>query len=158
MLTDFLNQAIEYFYRNKVVTFLTILLILAGGIWAHFTLETEAYPEFSNPTVRIITLAPGKGSEEVERLITIPLEKELNAIPGEKWMRSISILGLSVISLVFNDDTVQLQNRQQVLERIAQADLPDGVQPGLDPDSGGIGEIYRYTLESKCFSPMARRP
>lgn len=157
MLTDFLNQAIEYFYRNKVVTFLTILLILAGGIWAHFTLETEAYPEFSNPTVRIITLAPGKGSEEVERLITIPLEKELNAIPGEKWMRSISILGLSVISLVFNDDTVQLQNRQQVLERIAQADLPDGVQPGLDPDSGGIGEIYRYTLESKCFSPMARR-
>jgi len=134
-----------------------ILLILAGGVWAHFTMETEAYPEFSNPTVRIITLAPGKGAEEVERLITIPIEKEMNAIPGESWMRSISILGLSVISVVFNDSTTQMQNRQQVLERIAQADLPDGIQPGLDPDSGGIGEIYRYTIESKYFSPMSRR-
>jgi heavy metal efflux system protein len=157
MLTNILNAAIEYFYRRKFVSILTILIILAGGVWAHYTLETEAYPEFTNPTVRVITLAPGKGAEEVERTITIPLEKELNAIPGESWMRSISILGLSVISVVFDDDTVQLQNRQQVLERIAQADLPDGTQPGLDPDSGGIGEIYRYTLESKYFTPMSRR-
>ncbi len=72
-------------------------------------------------------------------------------------MRSISILGLSVISVVFEDGSQQLQNRQQVLERIAQADLPDYAQPSLDPDSGGIGEIYRYTLESKYFSPMSRR-
>jgi heavy metal efflux system protein len=157
MLTKLLNASIELFYRRRLLSLLAIVLILAGGIWAHFTLETEAYPEFTNPTVRIITLAPGKGAEEVERLITIPLEKELNGIPGESWMRSISILGLSVISVVFNDGTVQLQNRQGVLERIAQADLPDGVQPGLDPDSGGIGEIYRYTLESKYFSPMSRR-
>lgn len=157
MLTNLLSAGIEYFYRRRFLSILAILFILAGGIYAHFTLDTEAYPEFTNPTVRIITLAPGKGAEEVERLITIPLEKELNAIPGESWMRSISILGLSVISVVFNDGTVQLQNRQQVLERIAQADLPDGIQPGLDPDSGGIGEIYRYTLESKYFSPMSRR-
>jgi cobalt-zinc-cadmium resistance protein CzcA len=156
-LTKVLNNIIELFYRRRWMCFLLIGLILAGGVWAHYTLETEAYPEFSNPTVRIITLAPGKGAEEVERLITVPLEKELNAIPGESWMRSISILGLSVISIVFDDNTVQMQNRQQVLERIAQADLPDGVQPGLDPDSGGIGEIYRYTLESKYYSPMSRR-
>ncbi len=152
-----LSASIELFYRRKYLAVLAILLILSGGIWAHFTMETEAYPEFTNPTVRIITLAPGKGAEDVERLITVPLEKELNAIPGESWMRSISILGLSVITVVFNEGTVQLQNRQQVLERIAQADLPDGIQPGLDPDSGGIGEIYRYTLESKYFSPMSRR-
>lgn len=156
-MNNLLNNAIEFFFRRRVVSLLTILLILAGGVWAHYTMETEAYPEFTNPTVRIITLAPGKGAEEVERLITIPLEKELNAIPGEAWMRSISILGLSVISIVFNDGTTQLQNRQQVLERIAQADLPDGVQPGLDPDSGGIGEIYRYALDSKYFSPMSRK-
>lgn len=72
-------------------------------------------------------------------------------------MRSISILGLSVISVVFEDGSQQLQNRQQVLERIAQADLPDYANPSLDPDSGGIGEIYRYTLESKYYSPMSRR-
>lgn len=157
MLTKLLNDAIALFYRRRWLSILSIFVILAGGYWAHATLDTEAYPEFTAPTVRIITLAPGKGAEEVERLITIPLEKELNGIPRENWMRSISILGLSVISVVFDDDSVQLQNRQQVLERIAQANLPDYAQPSLDPDSGGIGEIYRYTLESKYFSPMSRR-
>jgi cobalt-zinc-cadmium resistance protein CzcA len=157
MLTQFLNQAITLFYRKRWLSMLLIVLILAGGVWAHYTLETEAYPEFAPPTVRVITLAPGKGAEEVERLITIPLEKELNAIPKEVNLRSISILGLSVISVVFEDDSVQLQNRQQVLERIAQADIPDGISPTLDPDSGSTGEIYRYTLESQYFSPMSRK-
>ena len=157
MATKLLNDLIEFFYRRRWLSILAIIIIIAGGIWAHDTLDTEAYPEFTAPTVRIITLAPGKGAEEVERLITIPLEKELNGIPKENWMRSISILGLSVISVVFEDDSQQLQNRQQILERIAQADLPDYAQPSLDPDSGGIGEIYRYTLESKYYSPMSRR-
>ncbi len=157
MFTRLLNDAIELFYRRRWLSILAIIIIIAGGIWAHANLDTEAYPEFTAPTVRIITLAPGKGSEDVERLITIPLEKELNAIPKETGMRSISILGLSVITIVFEDDSNQLQNRQQVLERIAQADLPDYASPSLDPDSGGIGEIYRYTLESKYFSPMTRK-
>ncbi len=157
MLAKILNSGIEFFYRRTWLTVFAVLIIIGGGVWAHSSLETEAYPEFTPPTVRVITLAPGKGAEEVERLITIPLEKELNAIPKEVNLRSISILGLSVISVVFDDDTTQLQNRQQVLERINQADLPDGVQPSLDPDSGGTGEIYRYTLESKYFSPMSRK-
>lgn len=152
-----LDSIVEYFYEHQYITILGLILILVGGLWAHHTLETEAYPEFSDPTVRVITLYPGKGAEEVERTVTIPLEKEMNAIPGETWMRSISIMGLSVISVVFEDGTDQLRNRQQVLERIAQADIPSSVQPGLDPDSGGIGEIYRYTLESKVWSPMSRR-
>lgn len=155
MLTNLLNHYIELFYRKKWLSMLAVLIILGLGIWSNCTLLREAYPEFTPPTVRVITLAPGKGSEEVERLITIPLEKELNAIPREVSLRSVSILGLSVISIVFEDDSQQLQNRQQVLERISQADLPDGVQPQLDPDSGGTGEIYRYTVESKYFSPMS---
>src|ERR1700735_5257363 len=110
MFKQLLNSNIEFFYRHRWISILMIVLILAGGIYAHETLDTEAYPEFTDPTVRIITLAPGKGAEEVEKTITIPLEKELNAIPKETWMRSISILGLSVISVVFNDGTVQLQN------------------------------------------------
>ncbi|HEY9757531.1 MAG TPA: CusA/CzcA family heavy metal efflux RND transporter [Oculatellaceae cyanobacterium] len=157
MISKLLNWIVEYFYSHRVITLLGLVAILAGGLYAHNTLETEAYPEFTDPTVRVITLYPGKGAEEVEKRVTVPLEKEMNAIPGESWMRSISILGLSVVSVVFEDGTDQLRNRQQVLERIAQADLPDGVQPGLDPDSGGIGEIYRYTLESKYYSPMDRR-
>lgn len=155
-MTRFLDWSIEIFYRQPW-KWLLLLCILGGGIWAHNTLETEAYPEFAPPTVRIITLARGKGAEEVERLITIPLEKELNAIPNEVTLRSISILGLSVISITFTDDSVQSLNRQQVLERIAQADIPPDVQPALDPNSGSTGEIYRYTLESNCFSPMTRK-
>ena len=156
-MTTLLNDLIEFFYRHKILTFIAFVGILAGGIWAHAVLDTEAYPEFTPPTVRVITLMPGKGSEEVERLVTIPLEKELNAIPKEHSLRSISILGLSVISIVFDDDSNQLQNRQQVLERISQADIPDDAKPSLDPDSGGTGEIYRYTLESRFFSPMSRK-
>ncbi len=157
MSPNLLNNAIELFFRRRLLSILLILLILAGGIWAHFTLDTEAYPEFAPPTVRVITLAPGKGAEEVEREITIPLEKELNAIPNEVNLRSISILGLSVISVIFADDSPSLQNRQQVLERIARADIPDDVKPDLAPDAGGTGEIYRYTLESKYFSAMSRK-
>jgi cobalt-zinc-cadmium resistance protein CzcA len=157
MISKLLHWIEEYFYSHRIITLLCLFALLGGGLYAYNTLETEAYPEFTDPTVRVITLYPGKGAEEVEKRVTVPLEKEMNAIPGESWMRSVSILGLSVVSIVFEDGTDQLRNRQQVLERIAQADLPDGVQPGLDPDSGGIGEIYRYTLESKYFSPMDRR-
>lgn len=157
LLKQLLNSIVEYFYKQQPLTILMLLLILGGGVWAHYTLETEAYPEFSDPTVRIITVYPGKGAEEVERTVTIPLEKEMNAIPHESWIRSISVLGLSVISIVFEEGTDQLRNRQQVLERIAQADIPSNAQPGLDPDCGGIGEIYRYTVQSKYFSPMTRK-
>ncbi|HEY9679369.1 MAG TPA: CusA/CzcA family heavy metal efflux RND transporter [Drouetiella sp.] len=157
MLDNALKNSIEFFYRKSWLSVLLIFAIVGAGLWAHSVLDTEAYPEFSPPTVRVITLLPGKGAEEVERLITIPLEKELNAIPGEVNLRSISILGLSVVSVIFNDTTNQLQNRQQVLERISQADIPSDAQPSLDPDSGAIGEIYRYTLESDYFSPMSRK-
>jgi heavy metal efflux system protein len=157
MFASMLDKAIELFYRRSFFAWMLLLAILGGGLYAHYTLETEAYPEFTPPTVRVITLAPGKGAEEVERLITIPLEKELNAIPHEAWMRSISILGLSVISICFDDGSSQLQNRQQVLERISQADIPSYAQPSLDPDSGGVGEIYRYTVESRYYNSMSRK-
>ena len=157
MFHSLLNNLIAYCYNKRFFSIFAILLMLAGGVWAHLTLDTEAYPEFTPPTVRVITLAPGKGAEEVERMITIPLEKELNAIPRQVALRSISILGLSVISIIFQDDTPSLQARQQVLERIAQADIPEYAQPSLDPDAGGTGEIYRYTLESKYYSPMSRK-
>ena len=81
MLTKLLDHTIELFYRSRLLTFAAIVLIVAGGVWAYFTLETEAYPEFTPPTVRVITLAPGKGAEEVERLITIPLEKNSTPFP-----------------------------------------------------------------------------
>jgi len=153
-MNKFIDRLLTNFYRSRLLKVVFTLALLALGYWSFATLETEAYPEFTDPTVRVITQMPGKGAEEVERLVTIPLEKQLNGIPGETGGRSISFLGLSVIETKFEDGTPILQARQQVLERIAQADIPSNVKPSLNPDSGAVGEIYRYTVESKEYSPM----
>lgn len=145
-----ITQALK---RRYIVVALALLLLI-GGFVAFKTLPLEAYPDFTDPRVRVITILPGKGAEEVERLVTVPLEKELNGIPGETNLRSLSIFGLSLVYVTFADGTPSTLARQQVIERIGQADIPDGVKPALDPDASVIGEIYRYTLESNYFDPM----
>jgi len=142
--------------RRELVVCLTLILI-AFGLDAYQHLPLEAYPDIANMQVRVITQVPGKAAEEVERLVTIPLEKELNGIPRSKPPRSISIFGLSVITVVFDDDVDPYLARQQTLERISQADVPSNVQPQLDPNASPVGEIYRYTVEGNHWSPMARK-
>ncbi|AGY58812.1 efflux RND transporter permease subunit [Gloeobacter kilaueensis] len=152
-MNKLIDNLITLALRHRYVTVAVALVLLVAGYWAFRTLETEAYPEFTDPKVRVITILPGKGAEEVERLVTIPLEKELGGIPNETSLRSISFLGLSVVSVTFEDGTPTTLARQQVLERVNQADIPDDAKPELDPDAGAIGEIYRYTVESKYYSP-----
>ena len=98
--------------------------------------------------------APGLASEEVEQQITIPLERALAGTPGLSTIRSSSTFGLSLITLVFNDGAEDYWSRQRITERINQVNLPSGIQPGLDPVSGPVGEIYRYTLESDTKNLM----
>jgi heavy metal efflux system protein len=149
-----INSLITQALKRRYIVVAFALLLLGGGFIAFKTLSLEAYPDFTDPRVRVITLLPGKGAEEVERTVTVPLEKELNGIPGETNLRSLSIFGLSVVTITFQDGTVSTQARQLVNERVGNADLPDGVKPGLDPDASVIGEIYRYTLESNYYDPM----
>lgn len=144
-------------YNARYMTLAGTLLIIIAGIFAWRSLPIEAYPELANPQVRVITLFPGKGPEEVERLVTIPLEKELNGIPGETALRSISLYGLSAIIVTFSDGTLTTLARQQVLERISQADLPPDAEPGLEPDVGSLREVYRYALHSKYYTAMGMR-
>lgn len=147
----------KYFIVNKYLSISLTITLLATGIYCLQHLDTEAYPDFTNPNVQVITQMPGKSAEDVERLVTIPLEKELNGIPHEKKLYSTSIFGLSMIKVVF-DDIKGIKSpliRQQVLERISMTDLPDGIKPRLGPDSSAIGEIYRYTVESDYYSPMS---
>src|SRR6202000_2164472 len=92
--------------------------------------------------------APGLAAEEVERQITIPLERELNGTPGLVIMRSKSTFGLSLIPLVFRDGSEDYWSRQRIMERIQNVSLPPGISASLDPLTSPIGEIYRYTLES----------
>lgn len=107
--------------------------------------------------MRVITLVPGKGPEEVEKLVTVPLEKEVNCIPNQVALRSLSLYGLSVVISTFSDGTPTTLVRQQVLERISQAPLPDGVEPHLEPDVGSLREIFRYCLHSPYYSAMGLR-
>ncbi len=128
-----------------------------AGIIGWKILPLEAYPELANPQVRIITLFAGKGPEEVERFITIPLEKELNGIPGQNSLRSLSVYGLSVITTTFNESISTTLARQQVLERIQAADLPANAKPRLEPDVGSLREIFRYSLHSQYYSAAGLR-
>src|SRR5262249_27115964 len=120
----------------------------AGGIVSFYRLPIEAYPDVADVEVDVITLWPGHAAEEVERLITIPLENELNGIARVTFLRSISNFGLSNIRVLFADRTDNYWARQQAQERIIQAELPADAKPTLGPLSSVIGEVYRYTLES----------
>lgn len=150
MLIDFVLK------KRPLVVFLALALLLAGWI-AYNHLPLEAYPDVANLQVRIITKDPGKAAEEVERRVTVPLEKELNGIPRSEPPRSISIFGLSVITVVFQDGVDANVARQQVLEKLAQVDLPPDVSPHLDPNASPVGEIFRYTVESDTATAMERK-
>ena len=140
--------------KNKFISATIALILILTGVYCLKTLDIEAYPDFTSPIVQVITQMPGKSAEEVERLATIPLEKNLNGIPNEQKLYSSSLFGLSVIKVVFADGLPSSLIRQQVLERIYQTELPEGVKPVLGPDASAIGEIYRYTLESDYYNPM----
>lgn len=148
------NKLIKLAIKKKFVVVTITALLMLTGLYCLKTLDIEAYPDFTSPLVQVITQMPGKSAEDVERLATIPLEKSLNGIPHEKKLYSSSLFGLSVIKVVFEDSLPSSLIRQQVLERIYQTDLPDGIKPVLGPDASAIGEIYRYTLESDYYNPM----
>src|ERR1700722_9511286 len=134
--------------ENRGIVVALVLALLCAGIYAHHNLPLEAYPDVANMQVRVITLVPGKAAEEVERLVTIPLEKELNGIPHAYPPRSISIFGLSVIT-VLCDDIPSYVARHWVLEKIGAADIPANLNlsPQLDVDESPVGEIFRYMVE-----------
>ena len=133
--------------RRKLVWLIAVLLMIFGyNSWN--ALEIEAYPDIADVTSQVITQYLGHAAEEVEEQVTIPLERELNGIPGLQVMRSRSTFGLSLITLVFRDGVDDYWARQRIQERIAGVSLPPGANPGLDPLTSPIGEIYRYTLVS----------
>jgi cobalt-zinc-cadmium resistance protein CzcA len=148
---------LDFVLRKRALVVALTLVLLALGIHSYLALPLEAYPDVANLQVRVITLIPGKAAEEMERLVTIPLEKELNGLPHSEAPRSISLFGLSVITVVFDDEVDPYSARQQVLEKISQADVPSNVTPQLDPNASPVGEVYRYTLGGKHWSPMAKK-
>ena len=136
-----------------LVTLMTLILVVAGAR-ALDQLPVDAYPDLSPPMVEIITQWPGHAAEEVERLITVPIERGMNGIPDMVTTRSISLYGLSDVVMTFQDSTDNYFARQRVFNRMADLGLPGGVSPSITPLTSPSGLIYRYVLESPDRSGM----
>lgn len=130
------------------------LFLLLGffGYYSWTRLSIEAYPDIADVTSQVVTQVPGLAAEEVEQQITIPLERSLNGLPGMHVMRSKSTFGLSIITMVFDDGIDDYWARQRIQERLTDVELPYSAQPGLDPLTSPIGEVYRYIIESNNHS------
>ncbi len=138
----------QYSLRHRPIALVLLALFIAAGYNAFRQLPVEAYPDVTNVQVQIITLFPGHAAEEVERLITVPIENEMNGIPERASMRSISLFGLSSVTIVFNDQAKGDFVRNQAFQHLSNVTLPVGAQASLSPDSTPVGEIYRYTLKA----------
>jgi cobalt-zinc-cadmium resistance protein CzcA len=149
-----INQFIALCFRRRLLVWVLTLGVLVYGWFSWTQMTVEAYPDISDVTVQVATQVPGLAAEEIEQQITTPLERALANTPGLVTIRSSSTFALSLVTLVFKDGTDDYFARQRVNERIAQVSLPAGVQPGLDPVSSPVGEIYRYTLESDTKNLM----
>src|ERR1700728_2904037 len=139
---------VDFALSNRfLIVFAGALLLIWGAISFH-NLPVEAYPDVANNYVQVITQWPGHAAEEIEQQVTIPLEIAMNAIPHLDHLRSVSIFGLSSLNLIFDDDSTDDWNRQKVLERLSEVNLPAALQPQIGSDYSPVGQIYWYTLKS----------
>ncbi|MEW6692697.1 MAG: CusA/CzcA family heavy metal efflux RND transporter [Pseudomonadota bacterium] len=144
-----IESLMRFALQQRIVVAALALVLLAFGLHAVQNLSVDAFPDVTNVQVQIATEAPGRSPDEVERLITVPLEIAMTGLPGLEEQRSLNKNGLSLITLVFTDATDVYFARQLVMERLMEVGdrLPEGITPVLGPVSTGLGEVYQYTLE-----------
>ena len=143
-----LRSFVALMVHGRLAAVAMTLVVAAYGIFAYRATAIEAYPDVTNVQVSVITLAAGLAPEEVERQITLPLERSLNGTPGMISLRSESYFGLSLVTLRFDDDSTSFNSRLQVAQRLQQVNLPDGASPEMAPDNTPLGKIYYYRLNS----------
>ena len=143
-----IRNLVAFSLNNRfIVLSLALMLFVWGGI-AFKALPVEAYPDVANVWVQVITQWPGRAAEEVEQQVTVPIEIQMNGMPHVQHVRSASLAGLSVVNLIFDDDSDNDWDREKVNERVGQVTLPPGVTATIGPDFSPIGSIYWYTLKS----------
>ena len=151
--SSFINRIVAVSLEQRILVLLLMVLLIGAGVRAWTRLPVDAYPDLSPPMVSITTQWPGHSAEEIERLVTVPIEREMNGIPKENNLRSVSLYALSSIDITFDQDADRTAARQQVLNRVAGLDLPTGVSAEVEPLTSPSGLIYRYTLQSPDRSP-----
>ena len=148
-----IHRIVQAALRQRFLVLMLTAFMMAAGIISFRRMPVDAYPDLAPPQVELITQWPDHAAEEVERLVTLPLELEMNGVPHMVVMRSISLYGLSDVILTFDDKTDDYFARQIVFQRIAQATLPTGVTPSMAPLFSPSGLVYRYVIESPDRSP-----
>jgi len=149
-----LDRLITFALRQRVFVIALALALAVSGWYAWRNLPVEAFPDVQDVQVQVITQVPGQAPEEVERSVTLPIEREMSGVPRMTQLRSVSITGLSVVTLTFADSTNDYFARQQVLEKLQNINLPPNIQPTLAPLSNAVGEIYRYVIDAPADMPL----
>ncbi len=149
-----MNRIAGFCLNQRMLTLLLTLVLVVAGSRSLDRLPVDAYPDLSPPKVEIVTQWPGHAAEEVERLITIPVERTMNGLPSMATVRSISLYGLSDVILTFEDGTNSYFARDRVFNRLSDINLPAGITPSVSPLFSPSGLIYRYVLQSSDRSPM----
>jgi cobalt-zinc-cadmium resistance protein CzcA len=149
-------RILTFSLAHRWTVLLGVLVLIAAGCWVVYTIPVDAFPDLTNNQVVIVTEAPSMPPTEVEQLVTYPVERTLMGMPKQQEVRSLSKLGLSMVTVVFDDTVPTYFARQLVNERLQQVatSLPAGIQPVLSPPSTAFGELYQYTLTGSGLSPM----
>jgi len=146
-MQKFVQNLVAFSLKNSLIVFFATGLLLAAGIYSYIHTPIEAFPDVTNTRARIITQWPGRSAEEVEKFITLPISKEMNTIPKKSEVRSISLFGLSVVTVLFEDDVEDFYAQQYASNRMAGIDLPEGSDVSIEPPYGATGEIFRYVVK-----------
>src|SRR5712691_11142054 len=143
-----LNRIVDFTLMYRWLVLAAVMALLAAGGYALYTIPVEAFPDLTNNQVVIVTEAPSLPPTEVEQLVTYPIEQAMLGLPKKEEVRSLSKLGLSMVTVIFDDSVPMYFARQLVNERLQQISsrLPQGIQPVLGPPSTAFGELYQYTL------------
>src|SRR5487761_256352 len=149
-----IHRLVQFALRQRFLILLLVVALIIGGSISFQRMPVDAYPDLSPPMVELITQWPGHASEEIERLITVPLEAEMNGIPNLRELRSISLYGLSDVIMTFDDGTDNYFARERAFARPSQVNLPAGVVPSMAPLSSPSNLVYRYVLQSPDRSPQ----
>lgn len=147
-MDKFVKNIISFSLKNHFFVFFTTAVLVIAGIWSYLKTPLEAFPDVTNTQIILVTQWNGRSAEEVERFVSIPIEVAMNSVQRKTSVRSISMFGLSVIKIIFDDDVDDFFARQQVNNLLRNVSLPEGVEPDVQPPYGPTGEIFRYTLKS----------
>jgi cobalt-zinc-cadmium resistance protein CzcA len=148
-MNKFISGLVTFSLKNRFFIFFMTLVIIIAGVWSYIRTPLEAFPDVTNTQIIIVTQWNGRSAEEVERFVTVPIEVAMNSVQKKSTLRSISMFGLSVTKIIFDDGVDDFFARQQVNNLLRNVNLPEGVEPDVQPPFGPTGEIFRYTLQSK---------